>query len=264
VGILDTGIDAKHPELSGRVVRGVTFDVPNGAWTEVDPLTDTATHGTHVAGIIAGANVGCAPGAKLAGGVMIPGGQGWISDFLLALDWAASSPEIQIVNMSAGLQGFYPDMIDAVREVIAVGLLPVIAIGNEGRNTSRSPGNYDAPLSVGACDRNRRVASFSSGGTIVHQSQQYSLPDMVAPGVSVYSSVPGGGYGYKDGTSMATPVVSGVAALLLQQHPTATVPDLIDAIVTTCDDLSLPSLVIAADRQGAGLVNCEKAMSYLG
>jgi subtilisin family serine protease len=250
IAVLDTGVDESHPELQGKVLKAVEFAPPDGTPTAMAPSADTHYHGTHVAGIIAGRTVGVAPGARLCSAVMIPGGNGWTSDFIAAMEWAAADPTVQIVNMSAGLSGFHPEMIGATRDLVQVGILPVFAIGNEGRNTTRSPGNYDAPLSVGACDKGKQVASFSGGGSIVVDNLQYFVPDLVAPGVDVYSSVPGGQYRSLDGTSMATPVVAGVAALLLERHPNATTLDLIDAVLSTCTDLRYPQ-----DRQGHGLVS---------
>ena len=93
----------------------------------------------------------------------------------------------------------------------ARGILPVFAVGNEGPGTSRSPGNYSEALSVGASDEDDLVADFSS-------SQQFRrpgdprVPDIVAPGVGVISTVPGGGFAEKDGSSMATPHIAGLAA----------------------------------------------------
>ncbi len=249
VAILDTGVDESHPELAGKIVAAATFDVAGGA-VPVKPSTDTHYHGTHVAGIVAGSHVGVAPGARLYAAAMIPGGNGTTWDFIVALEWAAANPAVQIVNMSAGLVGFYPEMSGAVRDLMHVGILPIFAVGNEGRGVTRSPGNYDTPLSIGACDRQRRVASFSGGGTMVVDNHQYVVPDLVAPGVDIYSCVPGGQYRSLDGTSMATPMVSGLAALLLEKHPSATNLDLADALVTSGIDLSYPE-----DRQGRGLVS---------
>ncbi len=250
VAILDTGIDETHPELVGKVAAAVTFAQPGGTPTTMAPSADTHYHGTHVAGILAGKTLGIAPGVTLYSGVMIPNGNGWTSDFIAAMEWAASIPAIQIVNMSAGLLGFHGEMMGAARDLLQVGILPVFAIGNEGRGTSRSPGNYEAPLSVGACDGSKKVASFSGGGTMVIDNNQHVLPDLVAPGVDVYSSVPNGQFRSLDGTSMATPVVSALAALLLEKHPNATNLDLIDALMTSCVDLGYPE-----DRQGKGLVS---------
>jgi subtilisin family serine protease len=255
VAVMDTGIDGTHPELEGRVSKAYTFDVQN--WKVVDAGTpvDTDGHGTHVGGLIAGRNVGVAPNVRLWSCVMIPGGMGNLSDLLLALEWVGAQSEVQIVNMSAGLRGYLPEMRDAVAGLLDVGVLPVFAIGNEGRDLTRSPGNYNEVLSIGASTRDGRVASFSGGATMVADNHQYVLPDLVAPGENVYSSVMGGGYEKWSGTSMATPIVAGVAALILDRRPEITVSDLMEEILTTCKDLGLP-----ADRQGKGLVQINSAI----
>jgi len=255
IAVLDTGIDPTHPELNGRVASAYTFDVANWEAQAMNPSQDTEGHGTHVAGLICGKKVGIAPGALLFNGVMIPGGFGNLSDFVLALEWAASRPEVQIVNMSAGIRGYLPEMREPVADLLRVGVLPVIATGNEGRNQTRSPGNYNEVLSIGASTRKNLIASFSSGGTIVADNHQYYVPDLVAPGQNVYSSVMGGGYESWNGTSMATPIVSGLAALILEKHPTMTVPDLQDTLLITCQDLGFD-----ANRQGAGLVQVKAAV----
>lgn len=249
VAVLDTGIDETHPALDGQVGGAYTFDVIQWKTLPTSPSQDTDGHGTHVAGLICGKRVGVAPGAKVLNGVMIPGGFGNLSDFILALEWAGTQPEVQIVNMSAGIPGYLPEMRAAVADLLAVGVLPIFAVGNEGRNRTRSPGNYIEVTSVGAANRRNRIASFSSSGTLVADNHQYVVPDLVAPGEGVYSSVMGGGYEAWDGTSMATPIVSGVAALILEKHPDITVSDLTDELLLTCKDLGQP-----ADRQGKGLV----------
>lgn len=248
IAVLDTGVDETHPELSGRMAGAYTFDVNQWSAQRQESSRDTEGHGTHVAGLVCGKKVGVAPGAKVVSGVMIPGGFGNLSDFILALEWAAQQPEVQIVNMSAGIPGYLPEMRVAVADLMAVGVLPVFAIGNEGRNRTRSPGNYIEVVSVGATNRANRVSGFSGGGTLVAENHQYTVPDLVAPGEGVYSCVMGGGYEAWNGTSMATPIVSGIAALILEKHPDITVPDLIDELFETCKDLGQP-----ADRQGAGL-----------
>ncbi|WP_439396076.1 S8 family peptidase [Bradyrhizobium sp. PMVTL-01] len=109
-------------------------------------------------------------------------------------------------------------MIDSLR---AANVLPVIACGNEGPQTSRSPGNYANVLSIGAMDVHNKVPDFSS-------SQRFNrpinplCPALAAPGVAVTSCVPGNRYETMDGTSMATPHIAGLAALLLQARPDAT------------------------------------------
>ena len=249
VAVLDTGVDASHPELDGRVQAAYTFDVLNDKVEPMDPSRDTDGHGTHVAGLICGKKVGVAPEAKVINAVMIPKGRGNLSDFIIAIEWAARQENVQIVNMSAGIPGYLPEMLTAVANLLTVGVLPVFATGNEGRNKTRSPGNYAEPFSVGAANESGRVSSFSSGGVIVADNHRYEVPDLVAPGEAVYSCVIGGGYEAWDGTSMATPVVSGVAALMLEKFPKIRVPDLVEELLTTCKNLGQDG-----DRQGKGLI----------
>lgn len=246
VAVADTGIK-KVNEIRGRVDRAIELDVPGNQWKEV-PTHDTDGHGTHVAGLIAGSNVGVAPAAKLVNVLMIPDGRGHLSDFILAIEYTAQSPDIAILNMSAGIRGYYPEMLPAISALIAVACLPVIAVGNEGRNTSRSPGNYSEVISVGASNAARNVSNFSGGGKMIVQNMSYPIPDLVAPGEGVYSCVMNGGYEAWDGTSMATPIVSGLAALVIEQHPKISLADLEQSLLDSCISLGAP-----VERQGAGL-----------
>ena len=256
VAILDTGIHPKHPELAGRVDGGFTFNTQTWQAVPQKPMADTEGHGTHVAGLICGKKVGVAPGAKVLSGVMIPNGFGNLSDFVLALEWASSRPDVQIVNMSAGIPGYLDGMHTVIADLLAVGVLPVIAVGNEARNNTRSPGNYTEILSVGAANVRLDVWANSSSGEIIADNHRYTVPDLVGPGEGVYSSVMGGGYESWNGTSMATPVVSGVAALILEKHPDITVGQLQDALLTTCKFLK----GVDAQRQGKGLVQVTAAL----
>jgi subtilisin family serine protease len=255
VCVLDTGVDPSHPELAGKVSGAYTFDVAQWQAVPMAPSHDTDGHGTHVAGLICGKTVGIAPGASVVNGVMLPGGRGNLSDFILALEWTGHQENVPVVNMSAGIPGYLPEMRAAVSGLLSVGVLPVFATGNEGRNRTRSPGNYIEPVSVGASDRRGKVAGFSSGGMIVTDNHQYQVPDLVAPGAEVYSSVVGGSYEAWDGTSMATPIVSGTAALILEKYPDITVTDLIEELLSTCKDLGEE-----ADRQGKGMVQVKAAL----
>jgi subtilisin family serine protease len=230
IAVLDTGIDATHRELDGRVVGGVAFDVDNQVVTDREP-GDTDGHGTHVAGLIAGKSVGVAPGAKLIDGLMIPKRKGTFSAFVQAMEWAAQNPDVQIINVSAGLLGFQPGFDDVVRALLFAGVLPIAAVGNEGRNRTRSPGNYQPLLSVGATAGDGSVAAFSGSGRIQIDHQVYDVPDLVAPGKDVYSSVRGGGYEAWQGTSMSAPIVSGLAALVLERQPDLPVLDVMDVLL---------------------------------
>lgn len=186
---------------------------------------------------------------------MIPNGIGMTSDFISAIEWAGRRPDVQIVNLSAGIVGFTPAMRFVVEGLLAVGVLPVCAVGNEGRNRTRSPGNYIEVVSVGASNIDNRIAGLSGGGTLNVENQQYTVPDLVAPGAGVYSSVMGGGYEAWQGSSMATAIVSGVAALILEKHPDITVLDLTEELLSRCKDLAQP-----VDRQGMGLVQVNAAL----
>ncbi len=252
--VLDTGIDATHPELQGNIEQAWLFDLQT---LQATPITsyDSDGHGTHVTGLICGNTVGVAPEARIWNGLMLPQRRGSIAGFVTALEWAAQHPQIQIVNISAGIHGYVDDLHDSIATLLSVGVLVVCATGNEGVNQTRSPGNYVEVLSVGATTRQGRVASFSSSGTLVVNNHQYSVPDVVAPGAGVFSSVMGGGYEAWDGTSMATGIVSGLAALILERYPAIRVPDLLDIIMNTSQELQQ-----VAVRQGYGLVQVVAAL----
>lgn len=256
VAVLDTGIDPSHAELADRLQGAYVFDPTTWRSSEQKPSQDTNGHGTHVAGLLCGKKVGVAPGAKLLSGVMLPHGVGRVAQFILAFEWAAMRPEVSIVNISAGHRYMSPDVLQTyIDDLLGVGVLPVVAVGNEGRNSTRCPGNCTGVVSVGAITRLRGVWSSSSSGTINAGHHQYNVPNLVAPGHEVYSSVMGGGYDAWSGTSMATPIVSGVAALILQRYPKITVADLLEELLAGCK-------VLEGDfaRQGKGLIQVKAAL----
>jgi subtilisin len=131
-------------------------------------------------------------------------------------------------------------------------------VGNEGPGTSRSPGNYWQALSVGAVDRQLRVADFSSSQRF-KRARDPVVPDLVAPGVDVVSARPGGGWQAMDGTSMATPHVAGLAALLAEAKPAARAGDIESAIFTSC---RLPSGMDRA-RGNRGIPDGKRALDAL-
>lgn len=254
VAVLDTGIQPVA-EISGRVQGSYIHDPVAGGLVS-RPLGDTEGHGTHVAGLIAGKRVGVAPESELLDVVMIPNGSGRASDFIRAINFVSGRPEVSVMNMSAGIPGFHPEMQHPITLLRMSGVLPVIAIGNEGRNTSRSPGNYANVLSVGAVNRNNRVASFSGGGWINSGGQTYLIPDMVAPGEDVVSCVMNGGYEAWDGTSMATPIVAGMAALIVEAFPTMTVQEISETLLSATQFLS----GVSAERQGSGTAKLPQSL----
>ncbi len=258
VAVIDTGIDYTHPDLGGglgpayKVIGG--YDFING---DSDPMDDNG-HGTHVAGVVAadGDIPGVAPSAKLlAYKVLGADGSGSMSYVISAID-AALDPNgdgytgdhADIISMSLGGAGDSDDPVClAVEEAISLGVVVVIAAGNEGPSlgTVASPGLTEDAITVGAVDGNGLVANFSSRGPVEGLLMK---PEISAPGVQIVSTVPYSGTRYcsstgymaMSGTSMATPHVSGAAALILQSHPDWTPQMVKSALVSGSEDRGEP------------------------
>ncbi|MEV0097288.1 S8 family serine peptidase [Streptomyces sp. NPDC050738] len=230
VAVLDTGIDADHPDLTGKVDAEANF-------TTTPSMMDIVGHGTHVAGTIAGTGAaapgvrqGVAPGARLMiGKVLDDTGSGDLSWAVQGMQWAAQNGA-DIVSMSLGsgpTDG--TDPVSAALNQLSeqYGSLFVVAAGNTGPAASSvsSPASADDALAVAAVDSTNTVASFSSRGPRTGDSAM--KPEIAAPGVAITApkssgmkaTTPDPKYVTMSGTSMATPHVSGVAALLKQEHP---------------------------------------------
>ncbi|GAA3343846.1 S8 family serine peptidase [Amorphoplanes nipponensis] len=228
VAVLDSGIDATHPDFAGKIVASENFTTDPNA-------DDVVGHGTHVASIIAGSGAksggkyrGVAPGAKLAIGKVCETEFCEESAILAGMQWAARTAPV--VNISLGgddAPGLDP-LEQAVDELTAAhGALFVVAAGNAGGTaTVGSPGSADAALTVGAVDDQDQLADFSSRGPRV--GDDAIKPDITAPGVDIVAAgaahgqigtPAAAGYVSLSGTSMATPHVAGAAAILTQQHP---------------------------------------------
>lgn len=262
VGHLDTGVDGKHPLLKSAIESFAEFDMAGNQVEGAQPW-DSGDHGTHTAGTIAARwrkngliAFGVAPRAKLASAMVIEGGQ-VIDRILAGMDWVVGQ-NAKILSMSLGLRGFTPAfqaLTDALRNA---GVLPIFAVGNEGPMSSRSPGNYSNVLSVGAMDNADAVADFSSSQKFVRPDDPL-VPDVVAPGVDTLSCLPAGGFGTMSGSSMATPHVAGLAALMLQAMPSATHGDIEAAILASCKRPASMS----KERANRGVPNGVKAMEHL-
>lgn len=261
VAHLDTGVDGKHPALKGAIAHFAEFDPLGRAVKPTPKPWDSDDHGTHTAATIAGRpvngrHVGVAPGAKLASAMVIEGGDA-VARVLAGMDWALGLGA-RVLSLSLGFRGWWPDFLVLTRILRQKGMLPVFAVGNEEAGSSRSPGNYPEALSVGACDRRGRVPEFSSSQRFIRNKDPI-VPDVVAPGDDVISARPGGGYQTMDGSSMATPHVAGLAALLLQAQPKASVARVERAIFDSC---KRPS-GMTATRGGRGIPNAKQALAAL-
>jgi subtilisin family serine protease len=265
VAVLDTGVDAGHPDLAGQVDATASF-VPY----EQD-VADYHGHGTHVASTIAGTGAasdgkekGVAPGVRLhVGKVLDIEGSGQESWIIAGMEWAARQEHAKIISMSLGgpLSDGTDPMSEAVNRLSAeTGALFVIAAGNGGPKSVGSPGAADSALTVGAVDSADRLADFSSQGP--RAGDGGLKPELTAPGVDILaarSQLVRGGSGYyttMSGTSMATPHVAGAAALLVAAHPDWTGQQLKQALVSSVK----PTPSYTPYQAGAGRVDAFAAV----
>ncbi|MFQ6146128.1 S8 family serine peptidase [Streptomyces seoulensis] len=257
VAVLDTGADVTHPDLAGRIKQSKSFIAG-------EEVADRNGHGTHTASTVGGSGAasdgvekGVAPDADLAvGKVLDDQGTGSESQIIAGMEWAARDAHARIVSMSLGSDepsdGADP-MAQAVDNLSAeTGALFVVAAGNTGAPSSiGSPGAADAALTVGAVDSADQAAYFTSAGP--RAGDNALKPDLAAPGVDILAArsqlTEGSGYYTSmSGTSMATPHVAGVAALLAQEHPDWSGARLKDALMSTSKQLDASAYTLGAGR----------------
>lgn len=260
----DTGIDWEHPALFSQYrPQYPSFGRHDFNWHDavsdaVEPYDDHG-HGTHTVGTIVGddggANqIGVAPGAQWIGCKNMDAG-GWgtparylecFEFFLSPYPWndpAAADPAKapHVINNSwscPASEGCDPSTLEgAVAALRAAGIEVVVSAGNGGYSgcgsVSTPPAIYRQSFTVGATTSNDTIAPFSSRGPATYGGDGYLKPEIAAPGASVRSSLPGGGYGAMSGTSMAAPHVTGLVALLLSANPDlAGRPDQVEAVIT--------------------------------
>lgn len=288
VAVLDSGIDKNHPDLAGKVVGEVNF-VDSERTTD-----DLLGHGTAVAGLIAGSGtasggeyVGAAPGASLLNVRVIDSqGSGQISDIIAGIDWAVENGA-DVLTMSLGglnLGESNPPISMASDNAMDAGTAVCVAAGNLDERllllmmiaSSVSLGGIESPgdgikvVTVGATDCDDRIAAFSGSGPL--RDGRYK-PTLVAPGVNVISTVPpnleiegkiDNYYAGASGTSLSTPVVAGVAALLIQADPTLTPAGVKAALTKGAKKLSnTQDEEYEAYYQGAGLLDAERSFEIL-
>jgi type VII secretion-associated serine protease mycosin len=233
VAVIDTGIDAGHPDLAGQILPGIDL-VAKTSGVSSDPNG----HGTHVSGTIAalagnGIGIaGIAPDAKILPiRVLGANGSGVMSDVATGLVYAADHGA-QVVNMSIGSSGQTGAVSTAIGYARSKGVVVVAAAGNE--RASGSPISYPAAdvgvIAVASTDSADHYSSFSNQGSYV---------DIAAPGSTILSTIPVtmGGYGNYSGTSMASPHIAAVAALLKAYHPELSPDQVEQAIEKSAIDL---------------------------
>lgn len=235
VAVIDTGVNTTHTDLSGRVT---TVDIGYGT-------TCADSHGTHVAGIIAGALDNGSGGAGIAPGVSIisiracnDDGRFPFWDVSNAI-YEAVAAGAQIINMSLSGAGYTYYLQDAISYAVDCGVTVIAAMGNAGTNAVAYPAAHDGVIAVAATDSANNRAFFSNYG---------SYADIAAPGEGIYSSVIGGYENY-DGTSMAAPVVAGVAALYMSAVGEHVDPATMEKV------LESNAVKIKDSGCGAGIVN---------
>ncbi len=283
VGVVDTGIDYTHPDLADNVwtapsafsvkVGGVTISCAAGthgfnAITKSCNPMDDHNHGTHVSGTIGakGNNAAGVAGVNWTASIMglkflDASGNGTTADAINAIEFAiqvkallGSAANVRVLSNSWGGGGFSQALLDEVNAAGKAEMLFVAAAGNSGTNIDTAP-NYPASfqagnlLAVAATDNRDGLASFSNYGA--------STVELGAPGVYVMSTIRNGGYGYMSGTSMATPHVSGAAALTLAACSSLTTAQLVTTMVGAVD----PAASLAGKTSTGGRLNAYKAVS---
>ncbi len=261
VAVLDTGIDTNHPDLSvveGRRFYMVTTGPPGQRGLRDDNnYNDVHGHGSHVAGTIAALDnetgvVGAAPEVNLyAVKVLGDDGSGHISAIVGGIEWAVEK-DIPIINMSFGSSSHSQTLKDACDiAYYEKGHLLVSSAGNRGNSEGTGdnvgyPANYSSVIAVAASDNSDQRASFSSTGPAV---------ELIAPGVGVLSTVPGG-YASYNGTSMASPHVAGVAALVWAADSGLSNVEVRDLLKNSAENLGL-----LENHQGYGMVRADLAVN---
>jgi subtilisin len=248
IAVLDTGIDVNHPDL--RTVSRQGFSVIDGK----RPTADDNGHGTHVAGTIAAQRngigiVGVAPGATVYSvKVLDEKGSGKLSGLIEGLSWCIDH-RIRVANLSLSSSTENQTFRDAIAAARKAGITLVCAAGNNGPgpNTVGYPAKFPEAVAVAATDENDEIATFSARGKEI---------TVAAPGVNIKSTWPKRRYKTTSGTSMASPHVTGVVALMLEADPSLT-PSEIKAVLQSTA-ARLPDL--KPEEQGAGMINAASAI----
>jgi len=247
VAVLDQGFDLNHQDLRNQIVS--SYSTSSTGFSVDD-------HGTHVAGIIGSSidnyafGAGVAPKTSIMPIDVFESETAYTSDVIEGIYqavWAGAD----IINMSLGSYSYNSQYNNAIQYAYQSGLVIVASAGNDSSSQTRYPASYDNVISVGSTDSSDYQSYFSNYG--------YDI-DIVAPGSSIYSTLPYNSGGWMSGTSMASPVVAGVAALLLASEPNLTNDQVVDRLLSTAKDLG----AYGKDNiYGNGLVNAKQALKIV-
>jgi serine protease len=253
IAVVDTGAQYDHPDLADNYKSNPGYDFADD---DSDPYPDAPSdeyHGTHVSGCAAAVVdnstgvAGQSNSSLINGRALDEGGSGSTSDIADAIEWAADQGA-DVINLSLGGGGYNSTMKNAVSYASNNGALPIAAAGNDYGSSVSYPAAYSECVAISAVDSNEQIASFSNYGSEV---------ELCAPGVDILSTTTEtrGSYEKLSGTSMATPVTSGVAGLTLAKWDLAN-NELRSHLKATAKDIGLSS-----DQQGSGQVNAYNAVT---
>lgn len=247
VAVIDDGVNVNHLELQKKIVD------PYDVLSKASQFSVPGDHGTHIAGIIASemdnpnGGTGIAPMVKVMPINVFNGEEAYTSDIIMAIEYAISHGA-DIINMSLGMYEYSLALNEAIQKAYQAGLIIVAAAGNEKSGLPSYPAAYENVVSVSSIDESNILSSFSNYGQTI---------DIAAPGSFIYSSL-WTGYGYMSGTSMAAPMVAGVAALVWSENPDLNNQQIINQLYKTAVDLGPAGKDI---HYGYGKLNAYKALT---
>lgn len=252
VAVVDAFVDASHPQILPRIAinsgeipnngidddgNGVVDDYYGANFASSSNTGTPSSHGTHVAGIIAadhgtGAVEGVAPQAQIIPAQFIGNdGGGSLGDAVMALQYSAQRGA-KIINASWGGAPCVASLREAFKSLESKGILIMVAAGNNGKDVDLYP---EFPAAFSFSNQITVAASSMSDFMTAWSNRGFGLVNLAAPGETILSTVPGGGTAYMDGTSMATPFVSGAAALIWSDRPQATAQQVRSALLSSVD-----------------------------
>ncbi|ELY74007.1 SptA [Natrinema pallidum DSM 3751] len=254
ISIVDQGVQYDHPDLAENMDNSVSNSGSDFVDDNGDPYPASASenHGTHVAGIAAGGtdngtgHAGISNCSLLSARALGGGSGGSLSDIADAVQWSADQGA-DIINMSLGGGGATELMREACEYATSQGSLVVAAAGNDYGSSVSYPAAYDSVVAVSSLDEGEALSDFSNVGPEI---------ELAAPGGNVLSSIPWDDYDTFSGTSMASPVVAGVAGLTLSAWPSLSNDQLREHLKQTAVDVGL-----SASEQGSGRVDAGNAVT---